>query len=160
MSRSTVVPVPPAPALDPLERLARSRAAMREALQAGDARPAGAGAPAQAAAPRGLNGLIEHPLVVVLAAAARQGWDRHPWHIGLQLASEMLSGVLKPMVQRHPVKMVLAAALLGGVSTGVLVGGRAWRWILKPAVVAGLLSQGLKLAAAAQAASRPDAARH
>ena len=53
------------------------------------------------------------------------------------MAWEAANAVAKPMAQRHPVPLALAAVAFGGL----LAYSRPWRWILKPALLAGLLAQ-------------------
>jgi hypothetical protein len=57
---------------------------------------------------------------------------------------DALQGAVRPLAQRHPVALVLTALVVGGL----LVSGRAWRWILTPTLLAGLLPQLLSKAIA------------
>lgn len=68
-----------------------------------------------------------------LARLASQGvigllaerWRHSPWRLSLQLADQTADTVLRPLAQRHPVGLVLAAGAAGGLVTLI----RPWRWL-------------------------------
>jgi len=66
-------------------------------------------------------------------------WHRwrawRPFGLAGVLAARTADAVVNPMVQRHPVRMTLGAALLGGL----LVWSRPWQWTLGSALLAGWL---------------------
>ena len=64
-------------------------------------------------------------------------WQQHPLNRAVSMAWDAANAVAKPMAQRNPIAMALAAVAVGAV----LAYSRPWRWILKPALFAGLLAQ-------------------
>jgi len=62
-----------------------------------------------------------------------QAW--RPFGIAGVLAARTANAVVAPIVQRHPVRMTLGAALAGGL----LVWSRPWQWTLASALLAGWL---------------------
>ena len=64
-------------------------------------------------------------------------WQQHPLNRAVGMAWDAANAVAKPMAQRKPIAMALAAVAVGAV----LAYSRPWRWILKPALFAGLLAQ-------------------
>ena len=64
-------------------------------------------------------------------------WQQHPLNRAVSMAWDAANAVAKPMAQRNPIPMALAAVAVGAV----LAYSRPWRWILKPALFAGLLAQ-------------------
>lgn len=105
--------------MPPSERLAASRERLRHALA-----PGGMGSAA------GADG--GEPLIATLARA---------WAMPrVALAADLARGVVAPLVQRHPLTLVLGAAVAGAV----LVRLRPWRGVLRPALLAGVLPLLLK----------------
>ena len=139
-------PVPPP------DRLALSRERLRQAMQ-GPAAAASAesGSPANEPAPRWLDNLKSIPAVATVIDALTHWWARHPLHVVAVVAADTATAVVRPTAQRYPWRLVLGAALVGGV----IVWSRPWRWGLKPALFAGLLPQLLRTALEQIAA--PDA---
>lgn len=118
------------------ERLALSRERLRLAMRGslGDTGPsAGKGSPDT----RGdwLAGLMSIPAAGVVIAAVRGWWAQHPMRIAGMVAVDAAKGVVRPLAQRHPLGLVAASLLLGGL----FVWAKPWRGILKPALLAGLL---------------------
>ena len=64
-------------------------------------------------------------------------WQQHPLNRAVSMAWDAANAVAKPMAQRNPIPMALAAVAVGAV----LAYSRPWRWILKPALFAGLLAK-------------------
>jgi hypothetical protein len=130
-------PVPPP------DRLALSRERLRQAMQ-GPAAAASAqpGSPANKPAPGWLADLKSIPAVAIVIDALTRWWARHPLHVAAVVAADTATAVARPMAQRHPWRLVLGAALVGGV----IVWSRPWRWGLRPALFAGLLPQLLRTA--------------
>ena len=62
---------------------------------------------------------------------------QHPLRVASQLAVETTSALVQPLAKRNPLGLVLGALVVGGI----LVWARPWRWLLKPALFAGLWSQ-------------------
>jgi len=74
----------------------------------------------------GLAGLIE---------PVEAWWAQHPLRTASLIVAEGSRKLAAPVADRHPLALVLAAALAGAL----LVLSRPWRWLVSPAVVAGLL---------------------
>lgn len=146
------------PSTTPAERLARSRERLRLALNglppASDD-PQAAQQAAAAAAPW-WDKLAALPGASIVIEAAQQWWARHPLRANIVLAFNATQAVVKPVAQRHPVALVAAAFVIGGL----LAWQRPWRWILRPALFAGLLPQLLisSMTAQAQRKTTPAAA--
>ena len=64
-------------------------------------------------------------------------WTHHPLRLAASVAAEGVGAIARPLAQRHALLLVLGATLAGGL----LVRSRPWRWIVKPALFAGLLPQ-------------------
>ena len=118
------------------ERLALSRERLRRAMVAGGPR-SGASADRDDKHPGWLQGLRSIPGSEVLIEALQSWWAQHPLRVAGTVAADAANAVMRPLAQRHPMGLALAALVLGGV----LVRSRAWRWFLTPALFAGLLPQ-------------------
>lgn len=137
----------------PAERLARSRDEIRELMKEISAphqrrRPvAGAAQGAGAAGPSMVDSLLDKaqslPGVSVLLEAARGWWAHHPWRVVTLVAADAGRAAITPVAQRHPVALVLGAALFGAMAFR----WGPWRWLVKPAVLAGFLPRLLTRAA-------------
>nr|WP_315429471.1 hypothetical protein [uncultured Albidiferax sp.] len=84
-----------------------------------------------------MDSLRSIPLANVLFEAIGSWWTQHPLRIACILAADTTKAIVQPMARRNPLGVALGALLLGGL----LVWGRPWRWILKPALFAGLSTQ-------------------
>lgn len=113
----------PGPRLPAAQRLAASRERMRVSMTP------------QAAAPDSTGPVLD---------ALKDWWAAHPLHVAGVVAADAAKTLIRPVAQRHPMALVAAALLLGGV----LVWAKPWRGILKPALLAGLLPQLLSKAMA------------
>ena len=120
-----------------VERLALSRERLRVAMlpppnrpQSNDLRESiGAFAKELAARARampGLAGLIE-PL--------ETWWAQHPLRTTGLVVAEAWRKLSSPMAERHPLLLLVGAVLVGALLTL----SRPWRWLVSPAVFAGLL---------------------
>lgn len=105
-------------------RLAQSRQRLASALLETARRP-----PAPAPATTAL-----------LVEALLDGWARHPLHIGGEVVLGVANGVLQPVAQRHPWRLLFGSALVGAA----LAGSRPWRWAVKPVLRSGLVQQVLQ----------------
>lgn len=120
------------------ERLALSRERMRQAMRHPDAdtehadpdRPVNTG-------PDWLFKLRATPAAILLVSVFEGWWDRQPLRVALSLAAETGTVILQPVAQKHPFKLVLAAAATGGLLAAV----RPWRWVPTSALLAGLIPQ-------------------
>jgi hypothetical protein len=84
-----------------------------------------------------LKGLSGHPLAAFTIDALTDRWARHPLHATVQMAEVAAAETVAPLVRRHPALVLGGAAVAGAL----LVRARPWRWLLRPALVAGLASQ-------------------
>ena len=134
MNAPTSIPTDPPTAQ---ERLARSRMNMTQWL--GDdaqARSSAEGSGGLGLA-RWLKGLSKHPLAALTIDALADRWSRHPLHTSVQLAQTAANQTIAPLVRRHPALVLGSAAVAGAL----LVRARPWRWLLRPALLAGVASQ-------------------
>lgn len=113
-------------------RLAASRERMRLALLAATPKRGESGAGID-----WLAGLQSIPGVGVVIAALRSWWAQHPMRATAMLSAEAAQAVLQPLAQRHPLALVLLAAAAGAA----LARTRPWRWVMQPALLAGLMPQ-------------------
>jgi hypothetical protein len=113
------------------ERLDLSRERLRQALLEGSA---AAGDATGRQRPAWLQDLAALPGAGILIEALRTWWARHPLQLAGQVGVEAARAVLQPLARSHPLALLLGALLVGGV----LAWARPWRWILKPAWLAGL----------------------
>nr|WP_315205588.1 hypothetical protein [uncultured Albidiferax sp.] len=117
------------------QRLEQSRALLRQAMQGkSKSRPANGEPPS---APEWLAKLQAIPVVSVLAEAVGSWWTQHPLRVAGQLATETALAVVQPLARRNPLGLALGALAVGAL----LAWTRPWRWVLKPALFAGLWSQ-------------------
>ena len=105
----------------PLEKLARSRARVLDALTAATQEPRH-GAKISKGVLSGILGML---------------WEHHPLGNASQAASDAVEELVVPWVRKHPFGAVAGAALVGGL----MVWGRPWRWIRASSLLAGLLPQ-------------------
>lgn len=120
------------------DRLALSRECLRQAMH--DASAPRGSATKQRAAGAGLDwlqSLKSIPGSSVVIEAVRSWWAQHPLRVAGMVAADAASAVVRPVAQRNPLGLVLGALVLGGV----LAWSRPWRWIITPALFAGLLPQ-------------------
>ena len=121
-----------------MERLALSRERLREAMHNSAAKPGGAAFQrANGSTAHWLDGVNAIPGASIVIEAVRTWWARHPLRITSMVAAEAATAVVQPLAQSNPVGLVLGAALLGGL----FAWSRPWRWIITPALFAGLLPQ-------------------
>lgn len=123
--------------MSPVERLALSRERLRAAMQPPPVKPPshllGEGIGefakdllARVRAMPGLGGLIE-PI--------EAWWARHPLRTTGLVAAEASRNLTTPIAERHPLVLLFGAVLVGALLTL----SRPWRWLVSPAVFAGLL---------------------
>ncbi len=80
---------------------------------------------------------LPNPVAAIAIDVMTEWWSQHPLHASASLAGAAARSALVPLVRRHPAAVLAVAALAGAV----LVRSRAWRWLLRPALVAGVASQ-------------------
>jgi hypothetical protein len=85
--------------------------------------------------PRWLKSLESLPVVAAVLDAVRDWWSHHPMRLVTLVANDAGKSLIRPVAQRHPIALVVAALLVGGV----LARTRPWRGLVKPAIFAGLL---------------------
>ena len=79
--------------------------------------------------------LKELPGAAMVIDAVQTWWSQHPLRTTTLVAGEAARKFAAPIAERNPV-----ALMLGAVAVGALVAwSRPWRWILRPALFAGLL---------------------
>ena len=117
-----------------LERVELSRERLRRALQ-----PPRAPTRARTRGPLDprLRRLRALPLVAEMIDSVAAWWAQHPLRPISQMAGEASDALARPLAQRHPLLLVLAAGLLGAG----LAWSRPWRWIFSSALFAGLVPQ-------------------
>jgi hypothetical protein len=137
MNPGSVAPdvTPLALVVSPSERLAMSRERLRQAMRpkrAADSPRAarGAGSPGV-----WLGSLKAHPIGAILFDAVTHWWSHHPLRLASMVAADATSAVVRPMAQRNPIALVLGALVVGGL----MAWSRPWRWLLTPALLAGLV---------------------
>ena len=125
-----------------VDRLAESRARLRQAMQviAKPPQRASAGGSSSvfgAAGSAWLASLKAVPGINIIVDAVNSWWSRHPLRFASGVALDAARAALKPVAQKNPITLVVGALVLGAV----VVWTRPWRWIAKPALLAGLLPQ-------------------
>lgn len=116
-----------------LEQVEISRERLRRAMRPTPAqRPARARPPGRFAA--WLRGL---PLIAEMAESLASAWSRHPLRPMAEMALDASNAMARPLAQRHPLRLMLASALMGAG----LAWSRPWRWIFSSALFAGLVPQ-------------------
>lgn len=77
------------------------------------------------------------PVAGVLFETLASWWANHPLNGVGTVAAIAARASLAPVAQRNPLGLVVVAVVIGGA----LVATRPWRWLLKPALFAGLVPQ-------------------
>jgi hypothetical protein len=119
------------------ERLAQTRQRLQIALAETIEAKRPRAALSDHASPAWMDELKAIPGVGIVVQALSAWWAKYPLNAASAMAFDAANAVAKPLATRHPVSLVLAAAMLGGL----LAYSRPWRWILKPALFAGLMAQ-------------------
>jgi len=139
----------------PCERLAQSRERLRHILGQADPRSAPDGASGPPGSSTWLSGTNTNPESSLLMGLLQSWWRKQPLHVILTLAGQTATSALQPTAQRHPYRLVLGAAAVGGVLALV----RPWRWLSSTAVLATLLPQILSEVSKHLPAQAPRAAK-
>ncbi len=134
-SRAEPEPIPAA------QRLAESRERMRQWMLHADgrqeARRRAAAARAEGGKPAWLDRLRSHAVLGTVIDAVSAWWANHPLHPAVSLGSTVVRDAVAPLARRHPLATLAGAFVVGGA----IVWFKPWRWIVKPALFAGLASQ-------------------
>lgn len=69
------------------------------------------------------------------SGALHDWWAHHPLRVVTDVTADAAKTLVQPVAQRHPVALVAGAAAVGAI----LVWSQPWRWLLTPALLAGLL---------------------
>ena len=125
-----------------VDRLAESRARLRQAMQVIAKPPqrasaGGSGSFFGATGTAWLDSLKSVPGVSIIVEAVSSWWMRHPLRLASGVAIDAARAVLRPVAKKNPVALVLGALVFGAVVAWT----RPWRWIAKPALLAGLFPQ-------------------
>ncbi|MEO7150165.1 MAG: hypothetical protein ABIX46_00405 [Burkholderiaceae bacterium] len=131
---------PVATELSAVERLERSREHIRQSIDAMAVPPPRLLATTVGAAPGStleamLEKLLNLPGVDIVVDTAQSWWKYHPWRaVGVVMADASRSAVA-PIAKRHPVTLMLGAALAGAL----LLRWGPWRWVAKRTLLAGFI---------------------
>jgi hypothetical protein len=87
--------------------------------------------------PRWLRKLKGLPAIGVVVDALDSWWKHHPLRPVSHVVGQASSAAVKPLAQSNPISLVAGAAVAGAV----LVWTRPWRWLIRPALFAGLIPQ-------------------
>lgn len=99
-----------------------------------------------------LASLKSLPIAGIVIDALSGWWAQHPLRIAVVVGSSAAEVLARPIAERNPLGLVLGSAVLGAA----VVWSRPWRWLLKPALFAGL-TQRLLSSALARVPSQPSA---
>ena len=122
----------------PAERLQQSRDRMARWMIRADGRSiARRRAEGEADGWAWLGSLRNNPVVALVTDAISSWWANHPLHPAAGLAEGIVRDAVAPLARRHPRTMVAGAFVVGAL----IVWSRPWRWLFKPALFAGILSQ-------------------
>lgn len=120
-----------------IERLALSRELLRSAMRPAATKKAGQGLGAGVGA--AALSLVERvktlPGAAVFLEAVTEWWSHHPLRTAGLVAAEASRKLAAPVAQRNPIGLVVCAVVVGAL----LALSRPWRWMLRPALLAGLL---------------------
>lgn len=123
--------------MNAVARLEASRARLREGMRPAPAAPEAAGSGDARPAASWLAQLKGLPVIDLVAQELHEWWSRHPLRPVVLVAAEASNAVARPLARRHPLVLVLSAAVVGAA----LVRGRTWRWAFRSALFAGLVPQ-------------------
>ncbi len=84
-----------------------------------------------------LRQLRKNPAAAVVVDVAADWWNHHPLHAIGEILMETAVVAIGPVARRFPLRVVVGALIVGLVAARV----RPWRWILRPALFAGLATQ-------------------
>lgn len=117
------------------ERLEKSRALLHEAMRRKPQKWPSTSM--RSSIPEWLTNLKSIPVVTVLVEAICSWWMQHPLRAASLLTADTTHAIVQPLARRHPLGLALGALVLGAI----VAWSRPWRWVLKPAMFAGLWPQ-------------------
>lgn len=126
---------------EPETRLAASRLAMRTAMLPKVVPSSGtpvSGLRAKLARVPSVEGVLSHPVALLLKDTLQTWWATRPWRPFLAVGSVAAKEMIGPLARQHPARLVGGAMLAGAV----LSRWRPWKWALAsigPAIVASML---------------------
>ena len=89
---------------------------------------------------RWLDRLATAPVASIVIGTVQRWWATHPMRLAVLLADDAARTVMEPVAKKHPYRLVLGAAAVGGLLTL----SRSWRWlpraILTPALTSTLMA--------------------
>ena len=89
---------------------------------------------------RWLDRLSTAPVASIVIGTVQRWWATHPMRLAVLLADDAARTVMEPVAKKHPYRLVLGAAAVGGL----MMLSRSWRWIpraiLTPALTSTLMA--------------------
>ena len=136
----------PAPSLAPqdrvvgaIERLALSRERLRSTMMPpppkATSHASGSGSSGVSFTENLAERLRDLPGAAMVIDAVRAWWAQHPLRTASLVAGEASRKFATPLAERHPVALILGAVVVGALVAWT----RPWRWMLRPALFAGLV---------------------
>lgn len=120
------------------ERLILSRERLSQAIREHSGSTHGAPkTPEGTSVPAWFDSLKSIPGAPALLQTLGAWWAVHPLRVVSVSTADTVKTVVQPLAQRHPIGLVIGAAVVGIL----FVRSHPWRWLLKPALFAGLLPQ-------------------
>lgn len=77
------------------------------------------------------------PIAAVVIETLEHWWAEHPLHTAGIVAEEASRKFVAPIAQKNPYALILGSVVVGAV----LALTRPWRWLIRPALLAGLVPQ-------------------
>ena len=121
-----------------IERLALSRERLRSTMLPSPAKPSahtfGGGSAGSFVA--GLSERLKDlPGAALVLDAVRTWWAQHPLRTASVVATEASRKFAAPLAERNPLALILGAVVVGAIFSLT----KPWRWLLRPALFAGLV---------------------
>lgn len=84
-----------------------------------------------------VNRLKSFPIAAIVIETVEHWWAEHPLHTAGIVAEEASRKFVAPMARKNPYALVLGSVVVGAM----LALTRPWRWLIRPALLAGLVPQ-------------------